>query len=87
VNDYYAEVNEIIESETNANRLNGRRFRKIIKRMYEDACEQEGASQSDIYNTMVTVLYEQMGRECLEACQVVVSCFVQNCEVFSEITG
>ncbi|SDA39032.1 hypothetical protein SAMN02910275_00157 [Butyrivibrio sp. INlla18] len=80
VNDCYSDVDAIIAAEAAAGRLNVRTFEKVIKRMYED--RDETASQSDVYNTLVELIYEQTGRISREASRILVSYFVQRCEVF-----
>ena len=44
-----------------------------LKRMYED--REESASESDVYNMLVELIYEQTGRINREACHIVVSYF------------
>lgn len=80
----YEMVNEIINQLAAANRLNVRQFERAIKRMYEDA-EDSLNSQSDIFNSLVQYLYAKAGQKNYEACEVLISYFVQRCEVFHEI--
>lgn len=80
VNDCYGDVDEIIKSEAASGTLNATAFGKVVKRMYED--REESASESDVYNMLVELIYEQTGRINREACHIVVSYFVQRCEVF-----
>lgn len=46
----------------------------------------EGASQTEIYNAMVDWLNNRTLKVSLMACEAVVAFFIQNCEVFDEIT-
>lgn len=80
VNDCYGDVDEIIKSEAASGTLNATAFGKVVKRMYED--REESASESDVYNMLVELIYEQTGHINREACHIVVSYFVQRCEVF-----
>lgn len=80
VNDCYGDVDEIIKSEAASGTLNATAFGKVVKRMYED--REESASESDVYNMLVELIYEQTGRINREACHIMVSYFVQRCEVF-----
>lgn len=49
-------------------------------------CEKELLNKGDIFNSMVNWMNSQLDNSSYEACEVVVSYFVQNCEVFHEIT-
>ncbi|WP_391117739.1 ABC-three component system protein [Psychrobacillus sp. L3] len=49
-------------------------------------CEKELSNKGDIFNSMVNWMHSQLDNSSFEACEVVVSYFVQNCEVFREIT-
>jgi hypothetical protein len=85
VDGIYEMVNEIINQLAAANRLNVRQFERSIKRMYEDA-EDSLDSQSDIFNSLVRYLYAKANQKNYEACEILISYFVQRCEVFHEIT-
>lgn len=85
VDGMYEMVNEAIEMLAAENKLNVRLFERNIKRMYEDAEDLE--SQSAIFNLLVDRLYAKSGQKDYEACEILVSYFVQRCEVFNEITG
>lgn len=84
VDGMYEMVNEAIEMLAAENKLNVRLFERSIKRMYEDAEDLE--SQSAIFNLLVDRLYAKSGQKDYEACEILVSYFVQRCEVFNEIT-
>lgn len=49
-------------------------------------CEKELSNKSDIFDVLVSWLQSQINGASTEACEVVISYFVQNCEVFHEIT-
>lgn len=80
----YDTVNSTLDRLAGENHLNVDKFARDIKRMYEDVRESL-RSQSDIYNVMVDSLFEKTGRKYREACEIVISYFVQRCEVFDEI--
>ena len=81
----YQGVNDALDRLAGENMLNVDKFAKSIKRMYEDASESQ-LSQSAIYNLLVETLFEKTGRKYREACEIIISYFVQRCEVFDEIT-
>ena len=85
VDGMYEMVNDIISQLAAANRLNVRQFERSIKRMYEDA-EDRLDLQSEILNSLVRYLFAKAGQKNYEACEVLISYFVQRCEVFHEIT-
>lgn len=82
---FYEGVNDTLDRLAGENKLNVNKFAKSIKRMYEDASESQ-ISQSAIYNLLVETLFEKTGRKYREACEIIISYFVQRCEVFDEIT-
>lgn len=81
----YEGVNDALDRLAGENKLNVDKFAKSVKRMYEDASESH-ISQSAIYNLLVETLFEKTGRKYREACEIIISYFVQRCEVFDEIT-
>lgn len=81
---WYKAVNTPLDNLAGENKLNVDRFAKSIKRMYEDASETL-TSQSAIFNVLVEMLYSKTGRKYKEACEIIISYFVQRCEVFNEI--
>jgi len=85
VNRLYQGVNDSLDRLAGENKLNVNKFAKSIKRMYEDANE-TNISQSDIYHLLVETLFDKTGRKYREACEIIISYFVQRCEVFDEIT-
>ncbi|MED1419383.1 ABC-three component system protein [Bacillus smithii] len=84
VRQLYEGVNNALDRLAGENKLNVDKFAKNIKRMYEDASESL-TSQSDIYYMLVETLFEKTGRKYREACEIIISYFVQRCEVFDEI--
>lgn len=48
--------------------------------------KQSGASKEDVFNSLVTWLRDKTPQSGQIACQIVVSYFIQNCEVFGEIS-
>lgn len=84
VDGMYEMVNEVINQLASVNKLNVHRFGRSIKRMYEDA-EDSLTSQSEIFNKMASYLYVKAGQKNYEACEILISYFVQSCEVFNEI--
>ncbi len=81
----YDAVNTCIDNLAAENKLNTRSLSKCIRRTYEDASETT-ASQSDAFNAIVKYIYIKTGQKNYEACELLVSYFVQRCEVFNEIT-
>ncbi|MCR1684882.1 hypothetical protein NLF38_013485 [Clostridioides difficile] len=81
----YQGVNDALDRLAGENKLNVDKFAKSVKRMYEDASESH-ISQSAIYNLLVETLFEKTGRKYREACEIIISYFVQRCELFDEIT-
>jgi len=84
VRQLYEGVNSALDRLSGENKLNVDRFARSVKRMYEDASEKL-TSQSDIYNLLADTLFEKTSRKYREACKIIISYFVQRCEVFDEI--
>jgi len=85
VTHYYESVNAALDRLSGENRLNVTKFAMNVRRMFEDACERL-SSQSEIYHLLIDSLFDKCGHKHKEACAVIVSYFVQRCEVFNEIT-
>jgi hypothetical protein len=85
VRQLYEGVNDSLYRLAGENRLNVDKFAKNVRRMYEDASESH-ISQSEIYYLLVETLFEKTGRKYRGACEIIISYFVQRCEVFDEIT-
>ena len=82
----YDGVNTCIEQLAAENRLNVRKLSKCVRRMFEDANE-ESKKQEDIFYAITDSIYRQSGHVSRSACELLVSYFVQRCEVFNEIAG
>lgn len=82
----YDSINTCIEHLASENRLNVKKLSKCVRRMFEDA-ETEGGNQEEVFNAIVEGIFRQSGRTSYSACELLVSYFVQRCEVFNEITG
>lgn len=85
VTQLYDGVNSALDYLSGESRLNVDKFAKCVKRMFEDASETL-TSQSEIYYALVDDLFVKCGRKHRTACEVIISYFVQRCEVFNEIT-
>lgn len=85
VRQLYEGVNDSLYRLAGENRLNVDKFARNVRRMYEDASESH-ISQSEIYYLLVETLFEKTGRKYRGACEIIISYFVQRCEVFDEIT-
>lgn len=85
VDGMYEMVNEAIEELAAQNKINVKTFRRSIRRMFEDANDKTD-DQSTIFNELVGYLYARAGMKHFEACEILISYFVQSCEVFNEIT-
>ena len=81
----YEGVNDVLDRLGGESVLNVTTFAKKIRRMFEDA-EENGLSQNQIYELLVNTLYDKSGRKYRRACRIIISYFVQRCEVFNEIT-
>ena len=80
----YEAVKDILDRLSGEDRLNTERFAKSIRKMFLEA-EDKLSSQSDIYNLLVDNMYNKIGHKHKEECEIIISYFVQNCEVFNEI--
>lgn len=80
----YDGVNTCIEQLAAENRLNVLKLSKCVRRMFEDASE-ESDNQEEIFHAIVDGIYRQSGQVSRSACELLVSYFVQRCEVFNEI--
>lgn len=82
----YDGVNTCIEQLAAENRLNVLKLSKCVRRMFEDAVEESNA-QEEIFHAITDSIYRQSGHVSRPACELLVSYFVQRCEVFNEIAG
>ena len=80
----YRGVNNILYQLSGEDKLVMDEHAKIIRRMYEDASKIEGIDQTGIFNELVNEICAQTSSEMREAADIVVSYFVQRCEVFDE---
>ena len=49
-------------------------------------CEQETKDKSEIFKSLVNWISSKTAETSIESCEVIISFFIQNCEVFHEIT-
>jgi hypothetical protein len=84
VQEQYNGVRESMLRASGENRLNIDVFERNVRRIYEDIRDKY-STQREIYDFMVNKLFEMSGRKYRVACEVLVSCFVQRCEVLDEI--
>ncbi len=80
----YDTVNSCIENLAAESRMNVRTFSKSIRRIFEDANDTTN-NQSEIFSALTKYLFAKTGQKYFEACELLVSYFVQRCEVFNEI--
>ena len=83
----YEMVNDVMEGLSAAGKINLKRFSRAIKHMYKDCETVFENDQSAIFNTLVDRLHNHSGMKNREACAILISYFVQSCEVFDEIAG
>ena len=74
-------VNEILDRLSGEGVFNITKLEKNIRRMSEDA-DTEQLSQDAIFDILVETLFNKTGRKYRAACRIVISYFVQSCEVF-----
>ena len=82
----YDGVNTCIAQLAAENRLNVLKLSKCVRRMFEDASE-ENDSQEEIFYAIADSVYRQSRQVSRSAAELLVSYFVQRCEVFNEIAG
>lgn len=80
----YNGVNNILYQLSGEDKLVMDEHAKIIRRMYEDASKIKGIDQEGIFNEIVNEICAQTNVDMREAADIVVSYFVQRCEVFDE---
>ena len=83
--DFYGGVNAVMDQLAGESSLNTRKFIRYVNRMYVDIAERR-LPQSEIFNLIVQTLYEKAGFKYRQGSQIVVSYFVQICEVFDALT-
>lgn len=74
-------VNEILDRLSAEGVFNIEKLEKNIRRMSEDALTGQ-LSQDTIFDVLVETLFNKTGRRYRAACRIVISYFVQSCEVF-----
>ena len=80
----YEGVNDILDRLAGESSINVDVFARRVHRMFEDA---EGRmEQEELFNMLVDTLYNKTGHKYKRACRIIISYFVQRCEVFNEIT-
>ena len=80
----YNGVNKILYQLSGEDKVVMDEHAKIIRRMYEDARDVKGLNQDGIFNELVNEICAQTSSEMRTAADIVVSYFVQRCEVFDE---
>lgn len=82
---YFNFIKETFRNLEDSNQINFDIIASEIKTSFLK-CEKELLDESDIFSTLVIWMQSRLSNSSYEACEVVVSYFVQNCEVFHEIT-
>lgn len=80
----YNGVNKILYQLSGEDKVVVDEHAKIIRRMYEDARDVKGLNQDGIFNELVNEICAQTSSDMRTAAEIVVSYFVQRCEVFDE---
>lgn len=80
----YNGVNKILYQLSGEDKVVMDEHAKIIRRMYEDAKDVKGLNQDGIFNELVNEICAQTSSDMRTAAEIVVSYFVQRCEVFDE---
>lgn len=80
----YRSVNDVLDRLSGEHIIAPTKFARQIRRIFEDA-DGQGLSQREIYDLLVEKLNTASGGQYKTACEVIVSYFVQRCEVFNEI--
>ena len=82
VNPTYEGVQTILNSLAGQNLINEERLGRQIKRMWENTIGSP-ATQSAVFNSLVEIIDAKSGRLYHEACEVLISYYVQRCDVFA----
>ncbi|MBQ7764377.1 hypothetical protein IJ384_03295 [bacterium] len=85
VMDYYTYIRELFKSIDGKNDFQFEILCLQIKACYKKMSK-ISSNKEDVFNSIVDWIKKQTGSESEDACRVVVAFFVQNCEVFDEIT-
>lgn len=78
-------VNDVLERLSGEHVFDTTKFARQIKRAFEDT-RNSGISQRQVYDLLVDKLDKKSGGQYKTACEVIISYFVQRCEVFDEIS-
>lgn len=78
----YEGVQNILNDLSGQNRIDKERLGRQIKRMWENT-QELSASQSSVFNTLVTNINAKSGYRYHEACEILISYYVQRCDVFA----
>lgn len=81
VMDYFSEIRELFIEEQESNDLIYEQVRRKIRNQYLSRKEK---TLQEIFNNLVDWLALEVGTTDREACEAVMSYFVQSCEVFSK---
>ena len=79
--DYFSEIRELFIEEQESNDLIYEQVRRKIRNQYLSRKEK---TLQEIFNNLVDWLALEVGTTDREACEAVMSYFVQSCEVFSK---
>lgn len=82
---YYYFIKETFQNLERANQVHFNIIASEIKTSFLK-CDKEMDDKSDIFNSLVSWMQSKIKGASIEACEVVIAFFVQNCEVFDEIT-
>lgn len=81
VNDYFDEIRKMFVEEQETNDLVYEQIRRKIRNQY---LSRKNKSPQEVFNTLVDWLMNEVQSTDREACEAVMSYFVQNCEVFGK---
>jgi len=82
---YYFFIKETFQNLERANKVHFNIIASEIKTSFLK-CDKEMDDKSSIFNSLVLWMQSKIKGASIEACEVVMAFFVQNCEVFDEIT-
>lgn len=82
---YYYFIKETFQNLERENQVHFNLVASEIKTSFLK-CELETDDKSNIFNSLVLWMHSKIKNSSLEACEIVIAFFVQNCEVFDEIT-
>jgi len=85
VSDYYKILRELFSAHEGINDFSMNCLCSQFKTMFLEL-QRKNASHEDIFDQIVLWVKQKSKNKSTEACEVIVSFFIQNCEVYSEIT-